>query len=169
MSIAFGYFLFYVAIGESDSKSVVKLHRSGRLGMPHFLKSLADRDGFLSIDVGSSHFGFSHGSHDIAQDFGNDMDRSVWWTLGGIGSIGREEKMAYSATARFRCRQVGAVTVNVEDHASAGKTHVGIGMSGGIVEELGEGIKIFLCYLRLKGRQIAECDEHFFVHRNGVI
>ena len=87
-----GSFLFYGAIGESDSKSVVDLHGSGRLGMPHFLKILAERDVFLPIDVGSSHFCFIRGAHDVAQYFGNDMDISVWWTLDGIGSIGIEEK-----------------------------------------------------------------------------
>ena len=35
-----GYFLFYCAIGESDSKSVVDLHVSGGMRMPHFLKIL---------------------------------------------------------------------------------------------------------------------------------
>ena len=98
-----GYFLFYGAIGKYDSKSFVNLHGSGRLGMPHFLKILEERDGLLTIDVGSSHFCFSRGAHDIAQYFGNDMDRSVWWKLGRIGSIGREGKMASSATARFLC------------------------------------------------------------------
>ena len=53
-----GYFLFYGDIGKSGIKSVVDLHGSGRLGMPHFLKSLAERDGFLPIDVGSSHLCF---------------------------------------------------------------------------------------------------------------
>ena len=97
------------------------------------------------------------------------MDRSVWWILVGIGSIGRDEKMSSRATARFRCRKVGAVTLNVKDHAAAPKTHGGIGMGGGIVEELGEGINSFLCSLCLKGRQIAVCDQNFVVHRDGVI
>ena len=164
-----GSFLFYDAIGESDSKSVVDLHWSGRLGMPHFLKSLAERDGFLPIDVGSSHFCFSRRAHDVAQYFGNDMDRSVWWTLGGISSIGREEKTASSATARLWCRKVGSITVNVKDHVAAPKTHGGIGMSGSIVEELGEGIKSLLCSLFLKGRQIAKCSQNCVFHRDGVI
>ena len=97
-----GSFLFYGAIGKYDSKSVVNLHWSGRLGIPHFLKILAERDGFLLINIGSSHFCFSRGAHDVAQDFGNDMDRSVWWTLGNIRSIGIEVKMASRATARFQ-------------------------------------------------------------------
>ena len=45
--------------------------------MPHFLKILAKRDGFLPIDLGSPQFGFNYRAHDTAQDFGNDMDRSV--------------------------------------------------------------------------------------------
>ena len=77
--------------------------------------------------------------------------------------------MASSTTARFWCQQVGAVTVNVKHHSDAPKTHGGIGMSGGIVEELGEGIKRFLCSLCLKGLQIAECDQHCVVHRDFVI
>ena len=77
--------------------------------------------------------------------------------------------MASSATARFWCQKVGAVTVNVKDHAAALKTHGGISMSGGIVEELGEGIKNFLCSLYLKGRQIAKCDQYCVVHINVVI
>ena len=51
--------------------------------------------------------------------------------------------MASSATAQFRCQKVGAVTVNVKDYAAVPKTHSGIWMGGGIVEELGEGIKSF--------------------------
>ena len=97
-----GYFFLNGAIGESNRKCVVDLCGSERLGMPHLLKSLAERDGFLPINVGCSHFCFSRGAHDVAQDFGNDMDRSVWWTLGDIRSIGIEVKMASRATARFR-------------------------------------------------------------------
>ena len=59
--------------------------------------------------------------------------------------------------------------MNVKDHAAAPKTHGGIGMSGGIFEELGEGVKSFLCYLCLKGRQIAKCDHNCIVNRDGVI
>ena len=77
--------------------------------------------------------------------------------------------MASSATAYFWFQKVGAVTVNIKDHAAAPKTHGGIGMSGGIVQELGEGIKIFLCSLCFKGRQITKCDHNCVVHRDGVI
>ena len=59
--------------------------------------------------------------------------------------------------------------MNMKDHAAAPKMHIGIGMSGGIVEDLGEGIKSFLCSLCLKGRHIAECNQHCVVHRDGVI
>ena len=59
--------------------------------------------------------------------------------------------------------------MNVKDHAAAPKTHGGIGISGGIVEELGEGIKIFLCSFCLEARQIAECDHNLFFHCDGVI
>ena len=59
--------------------------------------------------------------------------------------------------------------MNVKDHAAAPKTHGGIGMSGGIVEKLGEGINSFMCSLCLKGRQIAKCGHHCVVYRNGVI
>ena len=77
MPMALDIFLFYGAIGEPDSKSIVNLHGSGRLGVTHFLKSLAERDGFLTIYVGRSHFCFNCGTHDAAQYFGNDMDRSL--------------------------------------------------------------------------------------------
>ena len=87
-----GSFFLTVPTGESDRKNVVDLHGSGRLGMPHFLNRLVETDGFLPLDVGISHLCFCRGAHDVEQDFGNDMDRSVWWTLGGIGSIGREKK-----------------------------------------------------------------------------
>ena len=71
------------------------------------------------------------------------MDRTVWWTFGGIGSIGLEEKMPASADAQFWCRKVGAVNVNVKYHAAATKVHSGIWTGGGIVEELGEVVMIF--------------------------
>ena len=77
--------------------------------------------------------------------------------------------MASRATARFWCQKVGSVTVNVKDHAAVPKTHGGIGTSGDIVGELGEGIKSFLCSLCLKGHQIAKCDRNCVVHRDGVI
>ena len=90
------------------------------------------------------------------------MDRPVWWTFGGIGSIGQEEKIPARAAARFWCQKVEAVTVTVKDHAAAPKMHSGIQMGGGIVEELGKGVKSFLCSFCLKGFQIAKCS-------NGVI
>ena len=37
--------------------------------------------------------------------------------------------------------------MNVKDNDAAPKMHGGIGMSGGIDEEFGEGIKSFLCSL----------------------
>ena len=59
--------------------------------------------------------------------------------------------------------------MNVKDHATVPKTHGCIGMSGGIVADLGEGIKSFLCSLCLKGRHIEECDKHFVIHSDGLI
>ena len=64
---------------------------------------------------------------------------------------------------------VGSVTVNVKDHADAPKTHSVIRMSGGIVEELGEGVKSFMCSLCLKGLHISKCDQNCVVCSNGVI
>ena len=84
------------------------------------------------------------------------MDRPVWWTFGGIGSIGQEEKIPARAAARFWCQKLEAVTVNVKDHAAAPKTHSGIQMGGRIVEELGKGVKNCLCSFCLKGRQIVK-------------
>ena len=70
-----------------------------------------------------------------------------YWTRG---------KIPASAAARFWCRKVGAVTVNVKDNSAAPKTHIGIRMGGGIVEALDEGVNSFLCYFCLKGRQIVK-------------
>ena len=86
-----------------------------------------------------------------------------------IGSIGREEKIPASAAARFWCQEVGDVTLNVKDHAAAPKTHSGIWMDGGIFEELGEGVKSFLCSFCLKGRHIAKCDHNCVVYSDGKI
>ena len=86
-----------------------------------------------------------------------------------IGSIGREEKIPASAAARFWCLKVGAVTLNVKDRSAAPKTHSGIWMGDGIVEDLGEGVKSFLCSFCLKGRHIAKCDHNCVVYSDGVM
>ena len=73
----FGALLFDGAICKSDDGRVVNLHGRGRLGLAEFAEQCADGDGFLSIDIDGTNFGFGDRSHDVGHDFVHSVDGSI--------------------------------------------------------------------------------------------
>ena len=53
------------------------LHGRGWLGVSKFAEQCADVDGFLSIDIGGTKFGFGGQSHDVEHDFRHSFNDSI--------------------------------------------------------------------------------------------
>ena len=77
--------------------------------------------------------------------------------------------MPASVAACFWCQNVGAVALNLKDHAAEPKTNSVIWMGVGIVEELGEGVKGFVVLIFFEGHQITNCNHNCVVYSDGAI
>ena len=75
-------------IGKTNSRGVVNLHGSWRLGMVHFLQGRANWHGLLAIYIGSAYLGLGGGSHDIAKDLGQNVDGTIGLTICWVGRVG---------------------------------------------------------------------------------
>ena len=65
--------------------------------------------------------------------------------------------------------QVGYVTVNAYHHAASVVTDCGVWMRGGIIQELGDGIKCFLGYPGMLQGQVSKGKEHCIVYGQSVV
>jgi hypothetical protein len=87
------------------------------------------------------------------------VDGSVarWWC--GVGIRHRagacwscaEKENAAGAGMRFSLRKIGGVAVDMEPHVAGMVTNGGIGISGKVVEELGDGLEGGCCFFGSRG------------------
>ena len=47
------------------------------MGVAEFTEQCADKEVFLSIDIGGANFGFSGRSHDVRHNFGHGVNGSI--------------------------------------------------------------------------------------------
>ena len=108
--------------------------------VPQFLEGNAYRHGLLVIVKSGTTLGFSSGRHHVVEDLGDGMDRAVkrgvrerW--LGWVSGFFAKEKVATDADASAGFRNVGAVTVEVQDHVTGAISDGGVWVGRHIVEE----------------------------------
>ena len=106
--------------------------------MAELAEQCADGDGFLSIDIGGTDFGFSGRSHDVGHDFGHGVNRSIEMqaSSGRIFRIRQtvaEKIMATGAALGTGCGKVRGVAVEVYNHVTGSVSNGGVRVGLGVV------------------------------------
>ena len=142
--------------------------------MANFAEQCEDGDGFLSIDIGVTDFGFGGKSHDVGHDFRHGLNRSIE-TRAHFGRLCRirravaEKIITPGAALCTGCRKVQGVAVDVYNHVTCGVPNGGVGNGISIVEEPQGCIVGLFGDLRLLGREGAKGDEHGGINVNVLI
>jgi hypothetical protein len=143
-----------VGVARGGGAGIFSLDGCHRLGMPYFFKGSVEPDGVFAIVEEGTELGFG-GRRDNSLDDGTvDVDGAIErWGLGiWIGSgcqIGRKRAEKEGATgmrAGLGFRQVGGITVDMEDHSTGMVSEGGIGIGWTIVEGLGECLGCWLLW-----------------------
>ena len=137
---------FGSALNDSVSKYsygafVVELERSGALRVAHFGECCAHRDGVFSVDEAGAGFGLLDGRHDSIDYFAVDEDRCVEWRRWIIRLdwdfwFSQQVEVASIAGSCFAFVEIGSIGVEPKVHFGGFVLDSGVGMSGGVVEEL---------------------------------
>ena len=140
--------------------------------MAHFTEGDAKGKGVFCGKEGGSDFCLSRGAHHVLEYFTKNMDDSVaeghGWVV-GVREVVAEEKDASCAATSFRLREVGSVTVDVEDHVAWVVANGGDWMRGSVVEEVGDFSHGEFCRFGLGCGDCAKGDEHREVDGDGIV
>lgn len=165
----FGPFLFDGVVGKADSSGVVNLHGSGRLRMSKFSKSGAKRDGFLSINIGSSNFGLRSGPHHVFKNFFNDVDGTIGFGDSRVEAGVGKEVMTTNAATGFGGGEIGSIAVYMENHVAGVKPDNSARESCGVVEEVDEGVHGLHSAMGLHSGKVAQGNKKEAIHGKGIV
>jgi hypothetical protein len=89
----------------------------------------------------------------------------VRWIAGSVA----KGMVAGSLGARFGSREIGGVTLNVEDHVADVVANDGLRVCGAKVEEMHDGFEGGLHSTGLLGGNVFDCSEHGGINSGGII
>jgi len=166
----FGAFLFNRSIEDATGNTIVSCDDSGRLGPFHFMESLPEWDSGLGIDESRAGLGFSGQIEDVAHDASKDMESPIEWhgeAMEFVG-MGAKPKETSRLGASIGLREIGGISVVVEDHVTCKEFDDAFGMSGYIVEQVKAGIGGGFSGTGVLQRNGAEGHEHGVVGGAGT-
>jgi hypothetical protein len=163
-----GAALFDGVVADACCTCVVGLDGSCWLGVSHVLEDGSEHCGFLAIVKEGGEFNFGGGGEDREEDGGENVNGAiVWWwgrvgrwCFGWVGETRAHVEVAASSGACVFLGEIGGVAVDMKNHVAGMKSKGGVGMGGGVVEELCDSDGGGFGTIVLLGGEGTKGDEH---------